>query len=579
MVKQVVVPTADGHRVVKVRIGAGVRNGSRIRLPGGPDLRVRLLYRRSVLHLLAAVLVVAGLITGNGVGALLFAGVWLLLQFCRRRTRSATGVTANAWRGGGPPRASGFRYYLCSFGILYLAPIAAAIAFLVLLATYLSVFAGSLGIDQLISLQKTFEGVSRFFAENLKLSEVKVLGLLVLVYVLSCVLLASSRQGKVRVGVAKGLNLLAELYTKYSGPVAAGLATLAAFSLFGMQLGTPSQDLQLRIKISQEGYADAVKAVDKNLSQQIASGLYNKISDAFPSGYRAALGLPTVVDSSASKLYAQAEHARNAYQVSDSAVDQAVWEETSRMQKVHDLPSTVTVDNTEWRTPPGDVTPDQVKAVRSSPGTSGVEIVNEGQKRVVLQVEKLVTEQLVKLTKPITDAVPILDPLLQSFVESVDKSLQDRVEKAYNRLVAALMRSEDIGVATAREATALVAETDVTGPVSKAEPEATRLAREWQDKAATLATKGDGLTAKIDTVLTGLIEDLSGSRTKQAAEQLQKLGGDLSESHVRQLVSLMRAGGDEVTRHNAAVVVGHIESNHVAPSLRAEAKSICRCQS
>src|SRR5215470_3704239 len=194
-----------------------------------------------------------------------------LLQICRRYTRIAKGIVANAWQGGPPPKASGLRYYLFEFGILYLVPIGAALAFYVLLGTCLSLFGGSLSIDQLIGLQRSFEGISKFFTDNLKLNELKVLGLLVLVYVTSSVILASRKPGKIGVGAAKGLHWLADFYTKYSGPMAAGLATLAALSLFGMQLGAPSTNIHPRIKIHREGYAEVAKTVEAKLAQQVTS--------------------------------------------------------------------------------------------------------------------------------------------------------------------------------------------------------------------------------------------------------------------------------------------------------------------
>jgi CO dehydrogenase/acetyl-CoA synthase epsilon subunit len=115
--------------------------------------------------------------------------------------------------------------------------------------------------------------------------------------------------------------------------------------------------------------------------------------------------------------------------------------------KVQDLKAYQTVNNSEPRTSPGTATPDQVaaaKEVLAHQGEPALEIITEGQK-IVLQVEKLVTEQLVNVTKRIIGAV-------------------------------------DLDAAATQEADTLVSETDVSGPVSKATPQATRLAGELRAK-------------------------------------------------------------------------------------------------
>jgi hypothetical protein len=586
LIVDVSVPAIDGRRdVVKMRIPANAKNGARLHLPSGSDLRVRVLFWRTVLHAIVVAMVLTGLIAGAGTVSLLLAAAWILLQVCRGYTRRAKGVVANARRSRKQPKGSGFRYYLCEFGVLYLIPIGTAIAFYTLLGTYVSFFGGSLSLDQLVGLQRVFENVSKFFADNLKLNELKVLGLLVLVYIVSSVILATRKPRKIGVGVARGLHWLADVYTKFSGPIAAGLATLAAFSLFGMQLGASSTNLHPRIKIHQDGFAEVAKTVDSKLAEQVTSRLIDKISNAFPPDYRDALRLPTTLDQSVSRLQTQASTAR-AFQVSDAAVDQAVRDETARMQRVQQLPTSLTVDTPERREAPTESTPKQVdaakQAITSTHTDPGVELASEGEKKIVLQVEKLITEQLTKVTKPVTDVIPILEPLMQSIVEAVDKSFQDRLEKAYNRVLRALMTNPgtNLDEVTAKEATAIVNETDVTGPVKNAEPRATSLARALRDKIAVVDAGGARLTQRMDSVVADLINNLDGTslnRIEQARTRLRELGPYLTESHVQKLVSTMRNGNGEFIRHNAAIVVGESSCPYVTPELRIEAKSICGC--
>ncbi|HEX8344184.1 MAG TPA: hypothetical protein VF657_05500, partial [Actinoplanes sp.] len=81
------------------------------------------------------------------------------------------------------------------------------------------------------------------------------------------------------------------------------------------------------------------------------------------------------------------------------------------------------------------------------------------------------------LVKPLTDAVPILEPLLQAFAEAADTALQQRLGAAYDRLVgAALDGSPGLDAMVAEEARTIVERTDVTRAVSRAAPDAERVA-------------------------------------------------------------------------------------------------------
>ncbi|MFD9895883.1 hypothetical protein ACFWY9_41610 [Amycolatopsis sp. NPDC059027] len=538
--------------------------------------------------------VLLGLGTGSRWVALLLGVAWMLLLFCRRYTRSAKGVIVTKWREGrsGPPADSGFRYYLCDAGILYLIPAGIAIACYVLLAGYVSLFSGSLSIGQLIGLQQFFERVSGFFSDHLKLSGPQVFGLLILTYLLSSFLLAGRRPGKVRVGMGKALYWLVDLYSKGSGVISTALATLAALTLFGMHLGVPSTDLGLRIKIHQEGYAEVAKTVDAKMSQQVAGMLYGKVVNAFPQDYRDAMARLNVIDTLANQLGSQAGTAREKNGVSDSAIDRTVQDETSRMRQVTNLPAELTVSAPKEATaPPAEVTLDQIDAakvasasVKPEPAT---EIIHEGERKIVLHVEKLFTEQVANVLKPVTDAIPILQPVVQSVVKAAtDKSLQDRFERAYNRVLTFLLHRppSDADAAVKQEAATVVAETDVSGPVGEATPQATSLANALRAKEAALnadsARLGHQVDQKLDAVVTGLVNRLGGtnlSDIEDAMAELRKLGPSLGDSQVQKLVSAMRNGSSEAIRHNAAIVVGKLRSEHVTSSLRVEAKSICGC--
>jgi hypothetical protein len=447
----------------------------------------------------AAVAVLVALLVVTGPIALAVGAVWGLLALCVADTRRIRRTM--------PPErlrdSPGLRYNLSAFGVLYLVPIGVAATCYLLLAAYVRLFAGSVSVGTLVSLQRFFEAVSGFFSNNLKLSELSVFGVLIGVYLLTCVLLVRRRgttgSGR-RFRVASALGAGTERYTRYSGPVSAGLATLAAFSLFGMQAGTPATDLQLRLKVAQQGYAEVTHRIEADLSQRVASGLYAKVEAGFPQSYRDALTEPARIDDLVDSLRDQAATAKSTHGVSVPSVDRAVETGTAQRQRLDAAPSDLRVESPEQVAMPADVTPDQVEAARqavrsdssdSSDG-KGVELVNDGHKKVTLQVEKVISEQILALTAPLTRAVPILDPLLQAFAEVADKTVQDRIGQAYDRMVELVMRNpRAVEAALGREAKSVVDHTDVRLAVHHA----TALAQRLTDSlAVTLASLRGGNT-------------------------------------------------------------------------------------
>lgn len=446
--------------------------------------------------LAVAVVLVAAFVVGPF--ALVVGAVWGLVRYCRGYTRRFAAEQVRE----GP----GFRYHLASFGVLYLVPIGVAVTAYFLLSAYLQWFGDTSGVGWLISLQRFFEAVSRFFSDNLKLSEFSVFAVLIGVYLVTCLLLARRDAGPWRGRTAAGLGRAADFYTKYSGPAAAGLATLASLTLFGMQVGVPATDLQVKFKVAQQGYAEVTKKIEAGLAERVAGKLYDKVEAAFPQSYRDALAtrrtqLPDLLDSARSSA-AQAKP----FDVSLPAVDEALRAETVSEEKMAGIEPELRVEAT-GRDAPREVTPAQVEAARAvvdaRPAEPGINLVSDSRKKVTLQVEKVATEWIVSLTKPLTDAVPFLDPLVQAFVEAADKGLQDRLGKAYDRLADVVLRApENLGAAVDREAADLVRQTDVGKPVAHATPRAQELARTFATTVSALRDGPGQLDQKVTEVIT-----------------------------------------------------------------------------
>ncbi|QWF78212.1 hypothetical protein [Amycolatopsis sp. CA-230715] len=421
---------------------------------------------------------------------LLIGAVWALVAFCRRQVKRARSELAPDRLRDNP----GLRYHLCAYGVLYLIPITTAASLYWLLSVVVELFGGAADIGWLTGLQHFFETVSKFFSDTLKLSEFAVFAVLIGVYLVTCLLLAR-RRGTPAAGrgwrfrVSSALGRGTEWYSRYSGPAAAGLAALASFTLFGMQAGAPTTNLHLRLKIAQEGYAEVTKAVEADLSQRVANDLYGKVRSAFPVPYLQTLGKQADLGSAVDRVRERAATAKSVHGISEPSVDKTVAEETAKSQRATDLVADLRVDTT-GRTDTPDATQEQVdaarKAVSERPPRPGIDLVADSRKKVTLQVEKVTSERILAATKPLTEAVPIVEPLLQAFAEAADKTLQDKVAKAYDRLLAVVLRNPgDLDAAADREAKAIVAETDVSKPVADAAPHAKQAA---DALAATLST-------------------------------------------------------------------------------------------
>lgn len=179
-----------------------------------------------------------------------------------------------------------------------------------------------------------------------------------------------------------------------------------------MQLGVPATDLRLRLKIAQEGYADITGRVEADLSGRVAGGLYAKVYDELPWSYRLALTEQTTVGGLVDGVRAHAERARSWYDVSVPSVDRVVRDEMARRTRINALPADLRVESTGRTDTPGDATLEQVETARTAragqPDGQSIDLVADGRKKVALHVEKLASERLLALAKPLTEAVPIL---------------------------------------------------------------------------------------------------------------------------------------------------------------------------
>ncbi|HEX5404239.1 MAG TPA: hypothetical protein VFX16_18270 [Pseudonocardiaceae bacterium] len=451
--------------------------------------------------------------------ALLFTGICGAVVACVAGKHSAKRNDA----AGRKPGTSGFKYFACVSGISYVIPMGIATAFYVLLSAYLRHFGDGMSLGWLMTMQGAFADVSTFFSDHVELSAGQVLLLLVATYLASCVLV-SARPGKTRnitdpdagrwlrfrVRTTVILNAGVGRYREYCGPIGAGLATLAAFTFFGTQLGHPSHDLQLRVKMIQHGYADIVTKVDEQVSEQVSTKLYAKVDKAFPSWYHDARALPTQIDDSTIHLEVHARTAKDTYGVSDPAVDRRIDREITRSNAVYELDSDWRINGPDQHpTTPRSLTLDQVRGAEAAIDKQfdthrqkAIKLITEGPNTIVLHMESILSGKIMALTDPLTAHIPILKPVLQAFSDSIDTSLQARIEKlleATNR--SAIQDPHDLAATIEHDTDSLVTQADVTAPVQRATPQAGREFRKLRQTLDALSGSNSTIDREVHTKL------------------------------------------------------------------------------
>lgn len=451
----------------------------------------------TVILTVTAVGVVLAWRAGAGAFALLLAGICLFVGYCRRRTAqtkaSATRPDAGIWER--------FRYELLRCAAFYFVPVAVALAFYVVLLIYIAWLADDVSLDWLMSMQRAFEGASSTFKDNFVLKPSEVFVALVCLYVLSCALLAGRGHAPGRSRLVALLQHGVDAYGKHTARIATCLATLASLTLFGTQLGAPASDLRLRIKDTQNRYAELARRTEVDFTQRVAAQLYTKIRDALPPSYGEALELPQRQRSLATLAGHDASRARSQWAKRVAVVDRIVRRDTARSIALRSLRSNLVVPATGRRSPPGSVTQNRVEAASSIPIDAtgrGIELMSIGRKKIVLHVEKLASAQIVNLTRPLVEAAPVLKPVLQAFVSAVDTTVQARIERAYDGVMSA--RLSEAGISQARierEAKAVVDATSVAPAVDLVSRQAVQEARLARDEFSSLKAGRASLRSRV----------------------------------------------------------------------------------
>jgi hypothetical protein len=553
------IPLAGEPAAVTARIPAGVRNGTRIRLPkqalptdrAWPQevlLRVRVpcWWRRNGL---VALFIMAGLVAGAGRYAALLAVVWAVAAFCAGygRVHAADRFDPLAAK----------RFWLMFRGacartaLLYLVPFGAAVAFAPSVAFVISRVKVALTIRQMVSAQNAMSAVSVSFSKWIRLNAWLLFLILLGVYLVSCLLLAAA--GEIRYRVAAWLRRIAEVHGRYSGPAAVTLATLASFTFLVSVAAPLGTQFRLQAVEDTRDYRYAARAVLTELDNQAAAALAAGILAALPAGYRHVW--------SAAPLQQQVAAIRHQetllpVPLSQSEPDAArvVASEEALIHRTRDLPAQSVVHADPAPDPaaaPGDVTGGQAAAgrdwARSSP--AGVVLLDDDGKDVVLQAGTVVSgpvwdkvKELVKGRFPL--AAPIVDVLSAAFGDQLQETLYQQVTPLVRQVMGGSGRARASIAATARR---IVATVNVSALVRGHVADAARFAAERQAAVADLTDTATGLQHQVQLV-GGLIASADAAGFEAARYQVTVANASVQKGVVSQLMGTIQASDDDLMR-------------------------------
>jgi hypothetical protein len=415
---------------------------------------------------LAALVVAAGIAGGAGRYAAVFAATWAVAAFCARygRLHGVDRLDPALRRRFWPM----FRATLAETALLYLVPVAAAIAVYLCAALVISSVRGVLTVRQLVSAQDALSSASSFFDRWIKLSDRPLLLVLLGAYLITSLLLAwhdrttsqsdrapgagppaspPVRTRRIRYGAAAAIRRVVQVHGRYSGPTAAMFATLASFT-FLVNIAAPlGTQLRLQAVDDTRDYKYAAQQVQEQLEQELAaqvvSLLYAKIQAAMPRGYLQSLpegAFAQQVDS----IQQGDQQDVLSLQDSDPVAWQAVTTEQASIAELQDLPGLSVISSPyvadAVAATRDDVSADDIAAARhrasSDPVGNRVELINDSGKEVVLQLGNTVSASFWDNVKEqVRNQFPLWAPMVDALSDAVSTQLLDTLGEKIAPLV------------------------------------------------------------------------------------------------------------------------------------------------
>jgi hypothetical protein len=437
-------------------------------------------------------------------------------------------------------------YYFLKSSCEFLVPFTFVLLFYVgLLLVILAVWK-SISLHSLIWLEDSLTTIHSY--TRWKLSKLMVLGFFIGIYILGLL----GMRLKVRERLYGGVETL---YT-WGKRVYVVFVFLCSFTLLGTQLGQPTDDLRLRIKLTRDGYAELRQQTKEALSEAVAVKLYSKTYDSFPPDYHAALKRPQEIGTQTKSLRAYYSNAQTELGVRSSKAESVLSRAEARTRLASDLQTEIqgaeetsdksaNVSNSE----PREVTYRKISEAKvavqdyrqKTRGRLISFLTTEDGKKLTVQGAKIMTDFLKsRVVSSWIKLYPISEPLIDVFVKTLDEALKAKLKKLADDITPSVVESPtNFETAIDDESTKVAAETELKIPqdmIEKARQSGVQLEQELAD---------------IEVAKTEIFEELivrlynPSERDRTTAARHLSVTPDISEAKVNKLIIIMRKGNQQ----------------------------------
>lgn len=494
-------------------------------------------------------------------------------------------------------------YYFLKSSLEFLVPFTLVLLFYLGLLIVISLAWESVSLQSLIRLEDYLATIHSY--TKWKLSKGVVLILFVGVFALSLLRIPLETRKKLYSGV--------DWFYTWSKRAYVLFVLLCSFTLLGTQLGKPTDDLRLRIKLVRDGYAELRHETEDALSEEVVLQFHAKTRDSFPPVYQTALKRPEEIGAKATNLRSNYAAAQSEHGVKSGKAEVVLSKFEARNRS--SLQTEVRLTDEAGRTPktsvsesaPGQITFRKLNEARTSiesyrQKTRGRFISflsTEDGKKLTVQGAKVVTDFLKsELVSSWTRRYPIAEPFLDVFFKTLDEKIKAKLESFADNATSEIIKSPANVEATINtEAAKVVNQTEVKlSPemMQKAEQSGAQLAEELASIEAAKAEIDEGIQQSKDRRIDKLISQLQSPDkvTRETAVQGLSESSDISRVKVEKLISLMRNGrqswvtdrtrneGHHCTdyqytsvKYYAASALEQMSSPHVSNELKLEARA------
>ena len=448
------------------------------------------------------------------------------------------------------------RYHFLKSSLEFLAPFTFVMFFYVGLLTVVSFAWESISLQSLIWLEEWLTTIHSY--TKLKLSKTMVLGLFLGIYALGLLhVVFLEKRKKLYTGVDTFYKWTKRLYVVF--------VLLCSFTLLGTQLGEPSNDLRLRIKLTKDGYADVHKQTQEAISEEVASQLYTKAYDSFPPAHHTALKLPEKIGSEANSLRGYYAKAQNEHGVKSRKTESALSAIEAHRKAATNLKTEIQMpkEGLNESTNVAEPDPRQISYRKIKEAKIAIEtyrqktrtrfitfLTTEDGKKLTIQGAKVMTDVLKSgLFSPWIKAYPIAEPIIDVFIKTMDETVKAKLERIADNATRSIIQSPDNTQTTVNdEASKLAAQTEVKispAIMEKANQSGKQLEQELTNLEAAKVEIDNGIKQVENSRIEKLIAQLHSpdkSVRETAAQKLSQVGDKLSQTKVNELIGIMRHG-------------------------------------